>query len=228
MSKLNFFYLISFFCYNAKRKNQNLKCLGASLMFENIKKIAEKPVNDANYWNRLAKLAITDEAALTELYNFFFSKIYKFLLIKLRNTDAADETAGSVFMKMYKNLNAFNPEKASFATWLNRIAENEAKMYFRTQSRRGDKETAWDENFDPAADENSEPEKSYMQSERAKKIKDALMTLPERERNVVEMFYWLNMKPKEIAEALDLTPNHISVILRRAKHALKEQLDSNI
>ncbi|MBO6305019.1 MAG: sigma-70 family RNA polymerase sigma factor [Selenomonadaceae bacterium] len=179
---------------------------------------------DAAYWNNLAKFAIEDEAALTEIYNFFFGKIYKFLLMKLRNTDAADDLAGNVFMKMYKSLDSFDPQKASFATWLNRITANEVKMYFRAKSRHDDKETSWDENFNPAADENLEPEKQVLSKERASEIKSALMTLPERERAVIEMTYWLNLKPKEIADSLGLTPNHVSVILRRAKQTLRDCL----
>ena len=179
---------------------------------------------DAAYWNNLAKFAIEDEAALTEIYNFFFGKIYKFLLMKLRNTDAADDLAGNVFMKMYKSLDSFDPQKASFATWLNRITANEVKMYFRAKSRHDDKETSWDENFNPAADENLEPEKQVLSKERASEIKSALMTLPERERAVIELTYWLNLKPKEIADSLGLTPNHVSVILRRAKQTLRDCL----
>ena len=184
---------------------------------------ANTPKNAA-YWNNLAKLAIEGEAALTEIYNFFFGKIYKFLLMKLRNTEAADDLAGNVFMKMYKSLESFDPQKASFATWLHHIAVNEVKMYFRTQSRRGDKETSWDETFDPAADEKLEPEKQVLEKERASEIKEALMKLPQRERSVIEMTYWLNLKPKEIADSLGLTPKHISVILRRAKQMLKDCL----
>lgn len=192
-----------------------------------LKKLEINAVNtpkDAAYWNNLAKFAIEDEVALTQIYNFFFGKIYKFLLMKLRNTDAADDLASSVFMKMYKSLDSFEPQKASFATWINRIAANEVKMYFRAKSRHGDNETSWDENFDPAADEKLEPEKQVLEKERAKEIKNALMTLPERERTVIEMTYWLNLKPKEIANSLGLTPNHISVILRRAKQMLKTSL----
>ncbi len=180
---------------------------------------------DASYWNNLAKLAIDDEAALTELYNHFFPIAYKYLLSKVLNSNVADDLIGNLFMKMYKNLDKFDSTKASFATWLTRIAENEVKMYFRSKSRKGDKETEWDEDFEPPADDTYEPEKQTLQKERAEEIKKALMTLPERERAIIEMTYWLNLKPKEIAESMGLTPNHVSVVLRRAKQMLKERLD---
>lgn len=193
-------------------------------MFENIKKLKPETTKDADYWNNLATLAIEDEAALTELYNHFFPKVYKFLMVKLKNTDAADDLASSVFMKMYKGLEGFDSEKASFATWLNRIAANEIKMYFRTKSRKGDKETEWDEDFEPPADDAYEPEKQALEKERAQELKSAIMTLPERERQIIEMTYWLNLTPKEIAAEMDMTPNHVSVSLRRAKQMLKERL----
>lgn len=182
--------------------------------------------HDAAYWNDLARLAIDSEDALTELYNHFFSPTYKYLLSRVRNSDAADDLAGNVFMKMYQNLERFDAQKASFATWLNRIAENEVRMYFRSQGRRDERETAWDDNFDPPADDDAQPEKQVLQQERAQELRTALMTLPERERRIIEMTYWLNLTPKEIAVDLDMTPNHVSVTLRRAKQMLKERLSA--
>lgn len=181
---------------------------------------------DAAYWNDLARLAIDSETALIELYNHFFPVTYKYLLSRVRNSDVADDVAGNVFMKMYQNLERFDPQKASFGTWLARIAENEVRMCFRTQGRRDEKETAWDDNFDPPADDGAQPEKQVLQQERAQELRAAIMTLPERERQIIEMTYWLNLTPKEIAANLDMTPNHVSVALRRAKQMLKERLST--
>lgn len=183
-------------------------------------------MHDAAYWNDLARQAIDSEAALTELYNHFFPLAYKYLLSRVRNSDVADDLIGNVFMKMYQNLDKFDSTKASFSTWLTRIEENEVRMHFRSQGRRDERETAWDDNFDPPAEESAEPEKRVLQQERAQELKDAIMTLPERERRIIELTYWLNLTPKEIAEELDMTPNHVSVSLRRAKQMLKERLSA--
>lgn len=192
-------------------------------MFDNF---TEQTKRDASYWNDLAQLAIDNEIALTELYNHFFPSTYKFLFSRVHNADAADDLTSNTFMKMYQNLDKFDPQKASFATWLSRIAENEVRMYFRTQGRRDERETEWNDDFEPSAAENTQPEKQVLEQERARELSAALLTLPERERQIIEMTYWLNLTPKEIAAEMDMSPNHVSVTLRRAKQMLKERLSA--
>jgi RNA polymerase sigma-70 factor (ECF subfamily) len=174
--------------------------------------------------NGLAVAAITDRDAFTELYEHFFPRVYRFLLSKTANEDTADEVVSRTFIKMYEHLADYNPERAAFSTWLFRIAINELKMFWRSQQYRGEVEQEWDEEFNPAAPNYEEPEQKILQQETQKQIQAALEKLPERERKVIEMFYWLNYPPRKIAEVLDLTPNHVSVILNRAKNKLKNFL----
>lgn len=177
------------------------------------------------YWNNLAIEAITDEEAFIELYNHFFPRVYKFLLSKTANADIADEIISNTFLKMYEHLREYDSKKAAFSTWLYRIAENELKMYWRSKYRRADHEEEFDEEFNPAAPEFEEPENKILQTERETQIRRALEKLSERERKIIEMTYWLNYPPRKIAEVLELTPNHVSVILKRAKANLKKFLE---
>ena len=176
------------------------------------------------YWNNLAVQAITDEEAFSELYQHFFPRVYKFILAKTANADIADEIISSTFLKMFENLDRYNPMRAAFSTWLYQIALNEMKMYWRSKSSRGNVEEEWDEEFNPAAPEYEEPEQKVLQEEMQFKIQAALEKLPERERKIIEMTYWLNYPPRKIAEILDLKPNTVSVILKRTKNTLKEIL----
>lgn len=179
-----------------------------------------------SYWNNLAVEAITDEDAFTELYNHFFPRVYKFLLAKTTNADTADEIVSNTFLKMYEHLKDYNPERAAFSTWLYNIAENELKMFWRSKYRRAEHEEEFDEEFDPSAPEFEEPENKILNSERELQIRRALENLPERERKIIEMTYWLNYPPRKIAEVLDMTPNHVSVVLKRAKATLKNFLET--
>lgn len=176
------------------------------------------------YWNNLAVEAITDEDAFTELYQQFFPRVYKFLMTKTANPEISDEIVSKTFLKMYENLRKYDPTKAAFSTWLYRIAENELTSFWRTNKYRGEHETEQDENFDAVAPEFEEPEQKILQTERQKKIRSALEKLSERERKIIEMTYWLNYPPRKIAELLDLKPNTVSVILKRAKESLKKYL----
>ncbi len=176
------------------------------------------------YWNRLAVRAITDEFAFTELYKYFFPRVYKYLMMKTSNSEIADEIISKTFLKMYEHLSDYDEKKAAFSTWLYRIAENELKMFWRSNQYRNDKEEDWDENFDAAAPEYDEPEKQVLEKERQEKIRAAMEKLSERERKIIQLTYWLNYTPKKIAELMDMTPNHVSVTLKRAKSNLKKYL----
>ena len=176
------------------------------------------------YWNELAVKAIHDEGAFIELYNQFFPRVYKFIFAKTSNTEITDEIISKAFLKMFENLSRYDKEKAAFSTWLFQIALNELKMFWRSNNYRGEREEPLlDENFQIGV-EYEEPEKKFLQSETQNEIRAALEKLPERERKIIEMTYWLNYPPRKIAEILDLTPNHVSVILKRAKSNLKEIL----
>lgn len=172
--------------------------------------------------NRLAVAARTDKEAFAELYRYFFPRVYKFILSKTYDAEVADEIISQTFLKVYENLPRYNPQVAAFSTWLFHIAENELKMYWRKQKNR--REDEWSEDFNLAAPEAEEPEQKILQAETQKKIQTALQKLSERERKIIEMTYWLNCPPRKIAEVLNLTPNHVSVILKRAKNNLKTLL----
>ena len=177
-----------------------------------------------SYWNNLAIKAIHDEEAFTEIYQHFFSRTYKFIYAKTSDAETTDEIISKTFLKMFENLSKYDPSRAAFSTWLFQIALNEMKMFWRSKNYRGEHEENWDEEFNPVAPEYDEPEKKVLESEMQDKIREALEKLPERERKIIEMAYWLNYPPRKIAEVLDLKPNTVSVILRRAKNSLKKFL----
>jgi RNA polymerase sigma-70 factor (ECF subfamily) len=53
----------------------------------------------------------------------------------------------------------------------------------------------------------------------------AIATLSAAEREIVHLWAWERLEPREIAEVLDSTPNAVSVALARAKRKLAERLE---
>jgi RNA polymerase sigma-70 factor (ECF subfamily) len=52
----------------------------------------------------------------------------------------------------------------------------------------------------------------------------ALMALPEADREVLALWAWEELEPREIAAVLDTTPNAISLRLSRAKAKLAAEI----
>ena len=175
------------------------------------------------YWNRIAALAVTDEAAFVELYNEFFPVVYKFLLSKSRNAEVADEAVSRTFLNMYAHLAEYDESRGAFSTWLYRIAVNELRMMFREKER--SLSTDWDENFDPPAPEQESPEARFLKRERDEALHEALTRLPEREQKILTMTYWLEMSAGEIAEELNMTTEAVWASLSRSRKALKKFLE---
>ena len=56
-------------------------------------------------------------------------------------------------------------------------------------------------------------------------LHQALDRLPDLDREVVRLWAWEGLEPREIAEALGTTANAVSVRLHRARHRLAEDID---
>ena len=176
--------------------------------------------NEIKYYNELAVRARGDEEAFTEMYRHFFPRVYNFIYARMKNVDAADDVVSTTFMKVYENLDRYNPTKAAFSTWLFRIASNSMMDYFRRTQSRG--EVEWDETFDPPAPEYQSPENQALADEGKKEILKALDKLNERERRIVELKYFSGVGNKEIAEVLGITANNVGVVLHGALKKLKK------
>jgi RNA polymerase sigma-70 factor (ECF subfamily) len=124
---------------------------------------------------------------------------------------------------MYAHLSQYDEKRGSFSTWLFRIAVNELRMMLREKGRSQD--SAWDESFDPPAPEHEAPDAQIMKRERDRELHDAMMRLPERERNILSMTYWLEMSAEEVADALGMTKDAVWASLSRSRKTLKKYLE---
>ena len=176
---------------------------------------------NASYYNDLAVQAQTDELAFSELYEYFFPRVYNFLFARVKQSAAADEIVSVAFEKMFCHLKEYQPDKAAFSTWLFRIAQNCMTDYFRKQQRR--QEAAWEDFFDPA-DEHPTPEGEMLIQEGCSELLAAMDQLKERERHIIELKYWSDMSNQEIAALEGISAGNVGVILFRAIGNLKKIL----
>ncbi len=175
-----------------------------------------------NYYDTLARRATTDEEAFEELYEYFFPRVYNFIYARLKNSADADDVTSTTFLKMNENLESYNPERAAFSTWLFRIANNAIIDHTRRLDR--NKESEWEEFFDPAAPEHEEPERQMINSETSRELLAALDKLSERERRIVELRYWGEQDTRTIAQLVSMSESNVRVTLHRALGKMKKFL----
>ncbi|MEO1487602.1 MAG: RNA polymerase sigma factor [Bacteroidota bacterium] len=79
------------------------------------------------------RVAEGDERALYQLYNKYSSAIYGVILRMCRDEDQAKDLLQETFVKIWKNIDGYDPEKGRFYTWAYRIARNTVLNSIRKQ-----------------------------------------------------------------------------------------------
>jgi len=131
---------------------------------------------------------------------------------------AVEDLVQETFLRAYDRLDTFNPEYR-FKTWLLAIANN---LGIDTLRRRRD---VVEFNPELHAPSTGGPEAAAAESERARSVRDAVLTLPETYSVPLVLRYAEGLTYAEIAEILDVTIPALKSRLFRARNMLAERLE---
>jgi RNA polymerase sigma-70 factor, ECF subfamily len=165
-----------------------------------------------------------DEVACETLFNRHQRKIFVLAFRYTRVREDAEDIVQQTFQKAFVHLQAFEG-KSSLATWLIRIAINQALMLLR--SRRGLREvliddSSSDEEATPAlelADASPGPEASYLQRENTQILSAAMRRLRPGMRKVIELRELGELSNRDTAAHLGVS---IGTVKARVFHARRK------
>jgi RNA polymerase sigma-70 factor (ECF subfamily) len=141
--------------------------------------------------------------------------------------DAAEDLTQEVFLQVFRKLATFRQECA-FSTWLYRMTRNAAiDRRRRARFRHPHVDEAVLQSVQ-TEDELSDPEQRATTSERRKQVRSHLERLPEPQRSVVYLHYWLGSPIAEIAGLLELKRETVKSHLHRARKRLASQIPRSI
>ena len=95
-----------------------------------------------------------DAQALARLYEEYFDRIYRYIVLRVGSRVDAEDLAGQVFLKMLESIPSFKWRGVPFSAWLFRIAHNLAVDHLRWKAKKGHlilDETMAISEIDPAA-----------------------------------------------------------------------------
>merc|ERR1711879_510595 len=72
----------------------------------------------------LINKTLKDKNAYSLIMDKYHNEIFSYVYNMTGNVEDTEDLLQEIFMKIYKNLNSFNSDKASFRTWMYRIATN--------------------------------------------------------------------------------------------------------
>jgi len=177
----------------------------------------------------LEALIAGDRTEFARLVDEYSSPVYRLGLRMLGNPQDAEDVLQNTFINALTHIQNFEG-RSSLATWLYRIASNEALMLIRKKKPEvnlddvegGDE----DEDLKPAqfVDWSGLPEDELLSGEGKKFLDEAIRELPESMRLVFLLRDVEGLSIKETADALNLTETNVKTRLLRARVYLREKL----
>ncbi len=77
-----------------------------------------------------------DQAALTQIYEENFDRIYRYIVLKIGERTEAEDMTQQVFLSAFKSISSYKWKGVPFSAWLFRIAHNRIVDYLRKKSKR--------------------------------------------------------------------------------------------
>src|SRR5579871_3499615 len=132
----------------------------------------------------VAKARSGDAEAFRVLVDRHSRSLFRIAFRMTGNEPDAEDVVQESFLRAYRQLNKFD-ERASFGTWLYRIAVNCALDHVRARKRRGEQQPAEDAPGDPvsvARSHEPSPDRLALSGEVRQRVADAMKELSAAER----------------------------------------------
>lgn len=167
-----------------------------------------------------AVLLQRDHQAFMELVKRWKQLLMAYFYCQLRQRETAEELVQEVFVKVWSSRNY--QDQGQFKAWLYRVAHNILVDYLRKQ-----KILVQELGADHVGISHS-PESELLASEEAKQVREALMQLPQKQRELLILSRFQGLKHSEIAEITGGSRNTVKVqIFRALKNLTKKFKEVN-
>jgi RNA polymerase sigma-70 factor (ECF subfamily) len=161
------------------------------------------------------------EEAFRELVERHSPMVFRVAFRITGNESDAEDVVQEAFLKAYRNFDSYD-SRASFSTWIYRIASNCAIDVLRRRKRRPE---APPDAADEAASSRPSPQAATLSSEIGRHLTDALAELTAQERTAFVLRHFEGRPIPEIARALGVRANAAKQTVFRAVRKLRLRLE---
>ena len=192
--------------------------------------IAQAGTGDAEL---VGRARARDEAAVRSIMQANNRRLYRIARGILRNDSEAEDVVQEAYVRAFTHLDSFRGD-SSLATWLARIAMNEALGRVRRQRPSVEWTTLPPGTLEaqiiqfPLSAPSEDPEKTMAQREIQHVVEHAIDQLPEAFRIVFITRVIEGMNVEETADLLGLKPETVKTRLHRARNMLRDHVEKKI
>jgi RNA polymerase sigma-70 factor (ECF subfamily) len=155
------------------------------------------------------------ETKIEELFDQFADKIGRYMLSRVGDVHTAEDLTSRVFAVVVRK---FEQCRGSPAGWLWSIARTQLIQHYRSHRPAEALE-------EEPTDQQPLPSEHASRSDDSARIRAAIARLPEEQRELVRMKFFLEMHNQDIARALDMTRINVGVSLHRTLKRLRKILE---
>jgi RNA polymerase sigma-70 factor, ECF subfamily len=153
---------------------------------------------------------------LLQLFDEHHVPLFRFAYRLTGSIADAEDVVQACFLELLRPDCSYDPARAPLRTWLFGIVRNQSLKRLRHRVA---------PDF-PVGDDSPSPEHEILRGEIEKVVRQAVLTLPDMQREVLILAHYEQMSLAEIAEILDIEVGAVKSRLQRARASLREMLAS--
>jgi RNA polymerase sigma-70 factor (ECF subfamily) len=178
----------------------------------------------SSYDRRQPKSRVIPSLNFAALFDTHYPRLYAYVRSQVADRETAEDLTAAAFERAFSRSHSYDPAKASFATWLFRIAHNLVINHYAATSR-NPMPYELDEVSEISTADLS-PEQQFLRQEQQRILGETIATLSERDQEIIQLKFYGRLTNREIAEVLELNEKTVSVIILRALQKLKVRLET--
>jgi RNA polymerase sigma-70 factor (ECF subfamily) len=169
------------------------------------------------------RLKRRDQRAVGDLYDRYGRIAYSLIYRIVKDTGIAEDLTQETFLRVWNRAAAFDTEKGSLGAWVMTVARNRAIDYVRSvQGRMRENVYELDASDNPVLFTTIEG--NILNSDRARRLKQAFEALNANQRMVIEMAYYEGLSQTEMADRIKQPLGTVKTWCRTALLKLREEL----
>jgi RNA polymerase sigma-70 factor (ECF subfamily) len=150
----------------------------------------------------VARISVGDDRALQMIYDRYSPMVYGLARRVTASTAHAEEITQEVFVYVWQNPDRFDPERGTLRAFLGALAHRRAVDEVRRNTRRTAREDRVGN--DAASIESLEIGDDFERSQTAERVRAAVSSLPEQQREAVLLAYFGGCTFRQVAERLGI------------------------
>jgi len=170
----------------------------------------------------IGRIQRRDHDAIAELFDHYYESVFSIAYRVLRDTGEAEDLVQEVFLYLFKNANAYDPEKGTVRAWIVRVA------WHRSLNRKQYLMSRCFYHHDPVDSMNSPPSVDPRDlghlRDKQELLEMAFKSLTERQRKTIRMHCYEGWEMHEIATAMDDSVTNVRAHYYRGLAKLRSML----